>query len=95
MCYPVLICSLLCSIVEISYEICWMLDKLERLLEPADCLFTCRLRLLGQTVPGFQDFWLKAGKKREKEAVVWSGSRRISCLQGGPGYKATKGNALE
>lgn len=31
---------------------------------------------------------LKPGKKREKEAVVWSGSRRISCLQGVPSYKA-------
>ncbi len=37
----------------------------------------------------------KTGKKREKRAVVWSVSRRISCLQGGPGYKAMKGNALK
>lgn len=42
---------------------------------------------LGQAVPSFQDFKLKTGKKREKEAVVWSGSRRISCLQGVPSYK--------
>lgn len=45
---------------------------------------------LGQTVLGFKDFSLKAGKKREKEAVVWRGSRRISCLQGVPCYKGRK-----
>lgn len=45
---------------------------------------------LGQTVLGFKDFSLKAGKKREKEAVVWHGSRRISCLQGVPCYKGRK-----
>ena len=39
-------------------------------------------RGLGQTVPSFQDFKPETGKKRKKEVVVWSGSRRISCLQG-------------
>lgn len=33
-------------------------------------------------------------KKREKDAMVWSDSRRISCLQGVPSNRGTKGNAF-
>ena len=50
----------------------------------------------GQNVLGFQDFLRKkrGEKKREKDAMVWSDSRRISCLQGVPSNRGTKGNAF-
>lgn len=50
---------------------------------------------LGQSANLLPRFLPKNGNKREKEAVVWSGSSWISCLQGVPTEEGTKGNALK
>lgn len=71
-------------------------DKLAGFLEGADCLFTCRLKVGTDCtrIPRFPAKNRGEKKKREKDAVVWSDSRRISCLQGVPSNRGTKGNAL-
>lgn len=91
--YCAVLVSGLRSIAEIS---CEHLLSPSRFLERAGLFVYMQVERFGTEctlLPRF--FRAKDGNERKKEAVVWSGSSRISCLQGVPSEKGTKGNALK